>query len=816
MMNETATERRRQCNRERYARWRARQTQERLNRLREQNRQIHSTQREEQRVLRLQRYRDRVAEAINSQVAESHTCGSLNIPCQFCNALNFEAEKPSDGKFNTCCHKGKIKLPQRRPFPSYLQNLMTNIDAPDYQNFKQNIRSYNSAISFASMGAKLAANVPGYGPYCFKVQGQIYHRTSHLHPPEGQQRKFAQLYVLDTAEAIEQRLNLPENNNCLPNVMHELDMIMRENPYTLAFKKLSEVESQHKEYARAQNIPMPRVNMVLRRDRHSDNRRYNLPTSNEVAMVFQNDDGEPPFQRDIRIYPRNDEQPFINLNILSTNLDPMTYPIFYPKGEPGWRTNLVLPSYPGALSRLRNNVTMLQFKVSQTAIRQNEFNPVLHGGKLTQQWIIDSYLQVEANNLNFIRKKQKQLRTEEYSDLMDYVAHEAANAGVSAGKAIILPSSFQGSPRNMRERYNDAMSIVTKFGKPDLFITFTCNPNWPEIVDNLYPGQTSSDRPDLVARVFKIKLLSLMKDITHFELFGKSLAYVYTIEFQKRGLPHAHILLILAELYKFCDADRVDSYISSELPDPETQRRLSEIVLRTMIHGPCGMLNPNSPCMDAGKCSKDYPKKFQEVTQVNVNGYPMYRRRKGASATVHGKPVDNRFVVPYNPYLLLKYDAHINVEACTSIKSIKYVYKYIYKGYDAANVVVRSASEDEFVHDELSLHVDARYVTAPEAMWRLLENKMHDRSHAIIRLALHLPLRQQIYFNAGEERVAVEQAENRDTMLTAWFKLNASDEEAKQHLYVDIPYHYVYKKMYGKKDREEVSRSFLDYMQLIH
>ena len=80
---------------------------------------------------------------------------------------------------------------------------------------------------------------------------------------------------------------------------------------------------------------MPRVNMVLRRHRHSDNRRYNLNASNQVTVVFQNDDDEPPFQRNIRIYSRNDEQSFFNLNILGKNLDLMTYSIVYPKEQPG-------------------------------------------------------------------------------------------------------------------------------------------------------------------------------------------------------------------------------------------------------------------------------------------------------------------------------------------------------------------------------------------------------------------------------------------------------------------------------------------------
>ncbi|KAK1694682.1 hypothetical protein QYE76_011379 [Lolium multiflorum] len=86
----------------------------------------------------------------------------------------------------------------------------------------------------------------------------------------------------------------------------------------------------------------------------------------------------------------------------------------------------------------------------------------------------------------------------------------------------------------------DAMALVRKYGKPDIFLTMTCNPNWDEINRELYPGQTPQDRPDLVVRVFRAKLEELQKDI-----LGKVKAHVYVVEFQKRGLPHAHFLLIM-------------------------------------------------------------------------------------------------------------------------------------------------------------------------------------------------------------------------------------------------------------------------------
>ncbi|GBL82070.1 hypothetical protein AVEN_50632-1 [Araneus ventricosus] len=139
-------------------------------------------------------------------------------------------------------------------------------------------------------------------------------------------------------------------------------------------------------------------------------------------MVFVNRDGEPPFEWNIRVYPLNNEnpqQPFFNINILSPNLDPMTYPIFFPYGEPRWQPNWRCESYQGAKgNQSRENVTMLQYKSALTAVI-DDFYLIITAGKLTQQWIVDSYLRVEANNLNFIRTHQQQLRTELYQGLAD-------------------------------------------------------------------------------------------------------------------------------------------------------------------------------------------------------------------------------------------------------------------------------------------------------------------------------------------------------------------------------------------------------------
>ena len=113
----------------------------------------------------------------------------------------------------------------------------------------------------------------------------------------------------------------------------------------------------------------------------------------------------------------------------------------------------------------------------------------------------------------------------------------------------------------------------------------------------------------------------------------------------------------------------------------EEEPQLHEVVLKHMIHGPCGTLNPRSPCMKRNQCQKRFPKDFLEETRQGNDSYPQYRRRFDELIFINRNvTIGNRWVVPYNPWLLIKYDCHINVQVCSNIKSIKYLYKYVYKG----------------------------------------------------------------------------------------------------------------------------------------
>ena len=194
------------------------------------------------------------------------------------------------------------------------------------------------------------------------------------------------------------------------------------------------------------------------------------------------------------------------------------------------------------------------------------------------------------------------------------------------GRQIILPATFTSSPRQMKQLYLNAIAIVRAKGKPSLFITMTCNAKWPEIVEALLPGQAPGDRPDLVVRVFHLKLKALLKDVVNKHVFGRVTGYVYTIEFQKRELPHTHILLILNPLDRLGDPDIVDSVVSAEIPNREEYLELHATVTKCMVRGPCGQLNPRSPCMAENVCTKGFPKAFQDETVFADNAYPTYKR----------------------------------------------------------------------------------------------------------------------------------------------------------------------------------------------
>ncbi|KAG1043537.1 hypothetical protein G6F43_011632 [Rhizopus delemar] len=290
------------------------------------------------------------------------------------------------------------------------------------------------------------------------------------------------------------------------------------------------------------------------------------------------------------------------------------------------------------------------------------------------------------------------------------------------------------------------MAIVRHFGKPTFFITFTANPKWEEITNELIkdpsnqrPMQTAADRPDLVARVFNLKLREFLHDLKKKKIFGNYKGLIRTIEYQKRGLPHCHLLLFLeGDDSIFCDPEKIDEVIYAELPsddDPE----LLDLVSGQMMHGPCGNINPKCPCMvpDAYgilKCSKSFPKPFQPTTAVMPDSYPLYRPGR---TTVHLKNEN----------------------------------------------------------DEIERYLTSRYIGPTEAVWRLFEYAMHEEDPSVTSLAIHLENEQPVYFDPESGAEEIQQTlDNTHSTLMGFFKYNLTHDDGRGYLYQEFPFHYIWKK----------------------
>ena len=425
-------------------------------------------------------------------------------------------------------------------------------------------------------------------------------------------------------------------------------------------------------------------------------------------------------------------------------------------------------------------------------------------GRLFQEFVVDAYTQIEYSRLLWYRLNQKQIRADSYSAIQDAAANSDDLNNV--GQQVVLPSSFIGGPRQMYQLYHDAMAIVRTCGKPDLFITMTCNPKWPELTEALFPGQDAQDRPDLVARVFKLKLTELLKDLYKSHVFGYVLGHVHVVEFQKRGLPHAHILLILDHNSKPQTTDVIDQMVSAEIPDQTLFPDLHETVSSFMLHGPCGAINPNSSCMQDGRCTKRYPRQYAEQTSIAGDGFPLYRRSSNGFTVIKGHhEFTNCDVMPFNSYLSAKFNCHINVEVAMTITAVKYLFKYVYKGHDRA--VYRMVDDDDDnqhqPRNEIDEFVDARYISAPECVYRILSFPMHDHKPSVERLALHEKDNHVVTYNPLEETSddVLSREGIRDTSLTAFFHACTKYPDLTANLlYPDVPSKFVLKNTNGKKE----------------
>ncbi|XP_071712237.1 uncharacterized protein [Rutidosis leptorrhynchoides] len=408
--------------------------------------------------------------------------------------------------------------------------------------------------------------------------------------------------------------------------------------------------------------------------------------------------------------------------------------------------------------------------------RQSLYSLLLRSGRLFQQYIVGAYCCIELNRIDYIRNNQQDIQNEYLSGLHDAI-DRGDYSGSDVGSHVILPSSFTGGPRYMYSHYLDALAICRVIGNPQFFITFTCNPKWPEIrrfLDN-YPYLTPADRADIVARLFHMRVKQFVSFLKKEKPFGSVKgAVLYTIEFQKRGLPHCHTLLWVSNPTTSLKPADIDQYISAELPDPRDNFCGYTIISNLMIHGPCGVAHPEAPCMQENERTreKNALKSFQNHL---IKKLSLIR-------TVTFTTDDEEHGLRHNSLGADRVAAYVTNTSSASGKT--------------------STSSPPIV-DEIQNFVDARFICPHEAAWRIFNFPIHFREPAVQILEVHLPNMQLIRYRTRQPiHSIISDPSRKMTTLTKWLTYNTDHSDGSHLTYIDFPSEFYWQsdaKIWGKK-----------------
>ena len=335
---------------------------------------------------------------------------------------------------------------------------------------------------------------------------------------EGEDPKFVQLYVKDPALETAHR----QQNMCLPRstserdrriiygTLHNLQELLKEmNPYVRDFKMICEIPEE--ELQEGQLVISAKARPP---DEHE--RRYNLPEVLTEVSILTNCHAH-----DLVVRVRAGG--LQKVSDLNPSAMPLHFTLLFPWGTKGW--NMETMHYNS-----RRRITPREFFTFYTNVRDKASDYLFMAGRLFQEWLCMGWVTTENQKLAYQRMHQKELRADTYRNIKEVV--DARNLELAPPEdgmypddhrprigRKVLSSSYVGSPRWYNAQFQDGMAICREYHKPDLMITMTTNPHWEEIERELN-GASVQDRPDLVARVFKMKKDQLINDIIKGKIFS--------------------------------------------------------------------------------------------------------------------------------------------------------------------------------------------------------------------------------------------------------------------------------------------------------
>lgn len=385
--------------------------------------------------------------------------GDCNQVCQHCEAKfwlaeSLKAHSPNGRpRYNRCCRGGQVRLPLPRDPPDIIKELFRD------RHFMDNIRAYNMMFAMTSFGATVDDSInDGTGPYVFKVQGQISHWMGSLCPPTDQNPRFLQMYIYDTCNEVCNRLRYfggQEAGDLKTEIVDKLIKVFDE------FNDLVRLFRTPRDMCVDGELP----DFKIRLYNSGNQMRYDTPISGTLGAIVY--DSGPRSKNDFDIIVHLKDGVPQRVSKLHPSYMALQFPLLFLFGEHGWSVELKLVNCE---SRGAKQLTMNMFYSFQLHDRFRLDALLPKGGRLFQQYLVNAYMCIEQNRLDYIESKQDLLRSEYFQG--DTYGHDV-------GKRVILPASFTGGPRYMYKHYQDALAICRVHQNPQYFITFTCNVKWP-------------------------------------------------------------------------------------------------------------------------------------------------------------------------------------------------------------------------------------------------------------------------------------------------------------------------------------------------
>ncbi|XP_019171432.1 PREDICTED: uncharacterized protein LOC109166987 [Ipomoea nil] len=319
--------------------------------------------------------------------------GDAAHSCNYCGALFWRHECSNQNvtrvllKYTKCCYEGKIQLPCMKDPPLVLQSLYVDDNEQSIHSLN-NIQRYNNMFCFTSL------EVEPIG--------------------EGSMPKFAELYIYDTDNEINNRINSVtrdvNSRDIQENIVEELKNMLDGNNVLVKCFRMARTEIQFNSVVE--------VKMNLIGSRNKDGRTYNLPTANEVAALIVED--LDPSMGDLDILIGSQTGQLKRINHLNPAYLPLQYPLLFPYGEDGYREDITFSyawrqGHHGGKTRISPK-EYFSFYIHE---KVNKNHILLYSRRLFQQYLVDAYTMIEHACLIYIRTHQKALRCEVYQGLSD-------------------------------------------------------------------------------------------------------------------------------------------------------------------------------------------------------------------------------------------------------------------------------------------------------------------------------------------------------------------------------------------------------------